>query len=185
MTDKTSATYGAVSRLNHWLGALLFAGVISVGLYLAYSGVEGEERAPIMAMHRATGTVLLLFALWRVWWRIRQGFPAPLDGVPAWQVTASRVAHWGLIICMLAMPLSGVFLMSLLGGRPINIYGLFTIPPIMEIDGIRPIGRQIHGLVAYAFIALISLHILGALKHLLIDRDGTVQRMLGGAGRTV
>lgn len=180
MTDKTSATYGATSRLNHWLGALLFAGVISVGLYLAYSGVEGEERAPIMAMHRATGTVLLLFALWRVWWRFRQGFPTPLEGVPAWQVTASRVAHWGLILCMLAMPLSGVFLMSLLGGRPIDIYGFFTIPPIMEIEGIRPIGRQIHGLVAYTFIALIILHIAAALKHVLIDKDGTLRRMLTG-----
>lgn len=179
MTDAANASYGTVSRVNHWLGALLFAGVLSVGLYLAYSGVEGEERAPIMAMHRATGTVLLLFALWRVWWRIRQGFPAPLDGVPAWQVTLSRATHWGLIICMLAMPISGVFLMSLLGGRPINIYGLFTIPPIMDIEGIRPIGRQIHGIVAYTFLGLIGLHLLGALKHLLIDRDATVQRMLG------
>ena len=80
---------------------------------------------------------------------------------------------------MLAMPISGVFLMSLLGGRPINIYGLFTIPPIMDIEGIRPIGRQIHGLVAYTFLGLIGLHLLGALKHLLIDRDATVQRMLG------
>lgn len=185
MTDKTSAAYGGLSRLNHWLGALLFSGVILVGLYLAYSGVEGEERAPIMAMHRATGTVLLLFALWRVWWRIRQGFPAPVAGVPAWQVSASRVAHWGLIFCMLAMPLSGVFLMSLLGGRPINIYGLFTIPPIMDIQGIRPIGRQIHGLVAYAFIALIGLHILATLKHALVDRDGTLARMLKGKPASV
>lgn len=180
MTDKTNAAYGGLSRVNHWLGALLFTGVILVGLYLAYSGVEGEERAPIMSMHRATGTVLLLFAVWRVWWRVRQGFPGPLDGVPAWQVTASRAAHWGLIICMLAMPLSGIFPMSLLGGRPIDIYGLFTLPPIMDIEGIRPIGRQIHGLVAYVFIALIGLHLLATLKHTVIDKDGTLARMLGG-----
>ncbi|MFN7054006.1 cytochrome b [Hyphomonas sp.] len=183
MTDHSQSVYGGVSRANHWIGALLFAGVLSVGFYLAYSGIEGPDRRSLMGMHRATGTVLLLFALWRVIWRLRQGFPSPLDGVPAWQVIFARITHWGLIACMLAMPLSGVFMMSLLGGRGIDIYGLFTIPPILEIEGIRPIGRQVHGIVAFTFVGLIGLHILGALKHLLIDRDGTVQRMLAGGRR--
>lgn len=185
MTDKSSASFGAVSRFNHWLGALLFGGMLIVGFYLAYSGIEGEARAPVMGMHRATGTVLLLFALWRIWWRIRQGFPSPMAGVPAWQVTLSRVTHWGLILAMLAMPVSGVFMMSLLGGRPIDLYGIVNIEPIMTIEGIRPIGRQIHGIAAFAFTGLIGLHILGALKHLLIDKDGTVQRMLSGRGSAV
>jgi cytochrome b561 len=180
MTDYSQSLYGRVSRANHWIGALLFAGVLSAGFYLAYSGIEGPDRRSLMGMHRATGTVLLLFALWRVIWRIRQGFPSPLEGVPAWQVMLARITHWGLIVCMLVMPLSGVFLMSLLGGRGIDLYGLFTIAPIMEIEGIRPIGRQVHGVVAFIFVTLIGLHILAALKHLLLDRDAVVPRMLTG-----
>lgn len=183
MTDKASSTYSGVSRANHWIGSLLFGGMLIVGFYLAYGGLDREARAPIMGLHRATGTLLLLFAVWRVWWRMRQGFPSPVDGVPAWQVTLARITHWGLIAAMLAMPLSGVFLMSLLGGRTIDLYGLITLPPIAEIEGIRPIGRQIHGIAAYAFAGFIALHIAGALKHLLIDKDGTVQRMLTGRPR--
>ncbi len=180
MTDKAGGTYGSVSRVNHWAGSLLFGGMLIVGFYLTYGGLEREARAPVMGLHRATGTLLLLFAVWRVAWRIRQGFPSPVDGVPGWQVTLSRITHWGLIAAMLAMPLSGVFLMSLLGGRTIDLYGLITIPPIAEIEGIRPVGRQIHAVAAYAFTGFIALHIAGALKHLVIDRDGTVQRMLTG-----
>ncbi|MFN7056996.1 cytochrome b [Hyphomonas sp.] len=180
MTDKASGNYAGVSRVNHWAGSLLFGGMLIVGFYLAYGGLERDARAPIMGLHRATGTLLLLFAVWRVAWRIRQGFPSPMDGVPAWQVTLSRITHWGLILSMLVMPLSGVFPMSLLAGRTIDLYGLVTLQPLAEIEGMRPLGRQLHQIAAFAFAGFIALHIAGALKHLMIDKDGTVQRMLTG-----
>ncbi|OZB17968.1 MAG: hypothetical protein B7X53_04805 [Hyphomonas sp. 34-62-18] len=77
------------------------------------------------------------------------------------------------------MPLSGV-LMSLLGGRPINFFDLFLIPPIAENKEAAGLLRQVHGYVAYALAGLIGLHILAALKHAVIDRDGTLARMLSG-----
>ena len=36
---------------------------------------------------------------------------------------------------------------------------------------------DIHGALAWVLVAVVSLHVPGALKHLLIDRDGTFQRM--------
>ena len=134
MTDSQSGTYGAISRANHWIVSIAFFGMLAVGFYLANVEIPRETRGPIMALHKAAGTVLLFLVAWRGIWRLRQGFPAPVPGVAAWQVQASRVVHWGLLVAMLVMPLSGVT-MSLLSGRPIGIYDLFMIPPIADIDG--------------------------------------------------
>jgi len=179
MTDAQTGTYGAISRLNHWIVALGVLGMVAVGFYLEFGGLSREERGPIMALHKATGTVLLLFIAWRVVWRIRQGFPAPAAGMPAWQETAARLTHWGLLAAMLVMPLSGVG-MSLLGGRPIDVYGLFMLPPVAKIEAIGELGHTVHVVTAWILAGLIALHLAGALKHLLLDRDGTVARMVSG-----
>ena len=179
MTDSQSGTYGAISRANHWIVSIAFFGMLAVGFYLANVEIPRETRGPIMALHKATGTVLLFLVAWRVIWRLRQGFPAPVPGVAAWQVQASRVVHWGLLVAMLVMPLSGVT-MSLLSGRPIGIYDLFMIPPIADIDGVGKLARTVHGITAWTLAGLITLHVGAALKHVLIDRDGTVARMVTG-----
>ena len=184
MTDKTSAAYGGLSRLNHWLGAVLFAVMVIVGFILSYDVLSRETAGPIRNLHKATGTLLLVFALWRVSWRMVQGFPPPVSGVPAWQDVASRLVHWGMLAALLIMPLSGV-LMSLIGGRLIDMYGLFSIPPFAENKEAAGLMRQVHGYAAYALAGLIVLHILAALKHGLIDRDGTLARMLSGKPATV
>lgn len=178
MKDHEAAVYGQVSRLNHWLSFLLFSGVLIVGFTLAYGDLDRETRGPIMNMHKATGTLLLLFAAWRVTWRLQQGFVAPLPGTPGWQARLSRIVHWGMLAGMLLMPLSGIF-MSLTGGRAIDMYGLFSIPAIAENRELAGLFRQVHGIVAYGLTGLIGLHVLAALKHLFVDRDGTVSRMLG------
>lgn len=179
MTDKTSGAYGGLSRLNHWLGALLFSGMVIVGFVLSYDVLSDETAGPIRNLHKATGTVLLFFALWRVGWRIAQGFPPPVPGVPAWQETASRLVHWGMLAALVVMPLSGV-LMSLIGGRPIDIFGLYLIPPVAENREAAGLLRQVHGYAGYILAALILVHILAALKHTFIDKDGTLARMLSG-----
>ena len=84
-----------------------------------------------------------------------------------------------MLLTLIVMPLSGV-LMSLLGGRPIDMYGLFTIPPIAEMKDVGRSLREVHGYAGYTLAILIGLHIAGALKHAVIDKDATLRRMLSG-----
>ncbi len=179
MTDSQTGTYGAISRANHWIVSLAFVGMLTVGFILSFDLLDRETAGSVRNLHKATGTVLLFLVAWRVIWRLRQGFPAPMPGVAAWQVAASRIVHWGLLAALVIMPLSGV-LMSLLAGRPIDIYGLFLIPPLAEIEGAGKLARAIHGYAAWTLVALITLHVAAALKHLVIDKDGTFARMLTG-----
>lgn len=179
MTDRQTGTYGATSRANHWIVSIAYLGMLVVGFTLANVELARETRGMVMGLHKATGTLLLFVVLWRVIWRLRQGFPAPVDGVAAWQVTASRLVHWGLLLAIIVMPLSGAS-RSLLGGRPIDFYGLFLIPPFGTIEGFSDVAGLVHTVTAYSLAILITLHVAAALKHHFADRDATLQRMLTG-----
>lgn len=179
MTDKTEGTYGSVSRLNHWIGAVLFASLLIVGFILSYDVLPDEQAGEVRNLHKATGTLLLLFAFWRVTWRLGQGFPAAASDRAGWELALSKAVHGAMLLTLIVMPLSGI-LMSLVGGRSIDMYGLFTIPPVAEMKDLARSFRAVHGYAAYTLAALIVLHIAGALKHSLIDRDSTLRRMLTG-----
>lgn len=179
MTDSQTGTYGGISRANHWIVSLAFFGMLIVGFILSSDVLPREEASALRNLHKASGTILLFMVAWRVIWRMRQGFPAPVPGVAAWQVTASRLVHWGLLAALILMPLSGV-LMSLLGGRPIDIFGLFLIAPVAEIEGAGKLARALHGYVAWTLVVLITLHVAAAIKHLVVDKDATLARMLAG-----
>ncbi|MCU0730041.1 MAG: cytochrome b [Hyphomonas sp.] len=179
MTDKTEGTYGSTSRLNHWIGAILFASLLIVGFILSYDLLPDEQAGEVRNLHKATGTLMLLFAIWRVTWRIGQGFPAPASDRAGWELTLSKAVHGAMLLTLIVMPLSGV-LMSLLGGRPIDMYGLFTIPPVAEMKDLARSFRAVHGYAAWTLAILIGLHIAGALKHSVIDKDSTLRRMLTG-----
>ena len=179
MTDKSSATYGSVSRLNHWLGAVLFASLLIVGFILSYDVLPDEQAGEVRNLHKATGTLVFFFALWRVTWRLGQGFPPAASDRTAWELTLSKLVHGAMLLALIIMPLSGI-LMSLMGGRGIDMYGLFSIPAIAEMKDFARSARAVHGYAAYTLAILIALHIAGALKHAVIDRDGTLRRMLSG-----
>ncbi len=179
MTDKAIATYGGVSRLNHWIGAAVFAGLLIAGFTLSYDVLPDDQARDLRNLHKATGTLVFFFALWRVTWRLGQGFPPPASDRAGWELALSKAVHGAMLLALIVMPLSGI-LMSLLGGRGIDMYGLFTIPPVAEMKDAARSLRAVHGYAGYALVILITLHIAGALKHALIDRDGTLRRMVTG-----
>jgi cytochrome b561 len=78
------------------------------------------------------------------------------------------------------MPLSG-FSASQFTKYGITYFGLFKIPPMgWENREIYSFLQGIHGVTATLLVVLVAIHILAALKHLLLNRDGVFQRMLPG-----
>ena len=178
MSTNTLKTYGAVSRFNHWVTAIVMIGMIAFGLYM--EDLPKETRAALMGIHKGIGFLFLFFALWRVGVRITQGFPPALGNMPHWQETAAKAMHWALLAAILIMPISGV-LMSLYSDHAINVFGLFTIPAQGKVEAISGPAHLMHGLGGNILIALIILHVAAALKHHIIDKDATLARMTGRA----
>jgi len=161
----------------HWLLAFAMVAMLVFGLILE-DMPRGDGKSALMWWHKGLGVAVLGFALWRLAWRLAQGFPSALSHTPAWQERGAFFTHWFLLLGTLFMPVSGM-MMSLGGGHEIDVLGLIVIPPIGKIAWMDQTGHVVHGLGANLLIAAIVLHVVGALKHLLIDKDGTLARMLG------
>ncbi len=179
MRHTTITAYDFISRFNHWIIALAVIGMLAFGTYLADFVPRGPEKGALINIHKAIGVLVLVFGLWRVGWRLAQGFPEPAGPAPNWQHLIAKLTHWMLILGIIVMPVSGM-MMSLFGGHDISVFGLFVIPGQEENRALSSAAGGIHAIFSKVLIAFIVLHILGALKHHLIDKDATLVRMTSG-----
>ncbi len=177
MIHDNSTRYGTVSRLFHWGVGLLFITLLGVGLYMSAMD-NGPAKMSLYGLHKATGFVVLFLVAARAVWRARHGFLSLPDNTPKIIQLAARSNMFLLYFCMFAMPLSGL-LMSLLGGYPVNIYGLFTIPAITSEP--TPAGGffyNMHEITATIVMVALGLHILGSLYHHFVRKDNVLRRMV-------
>ncbi|MEM8563559.1 MAG: cytochrome b [Pseudomonadota bacterium] len=179
MKRQLERSYGAVSRINHWVIALAMIGMLCYGLFIVEFLPQGPEKYAQIQTHKALGVLVLVYGLWRVMWRLLRGFPDPVSSMPRWQLRVSEVTHWALIVGILLMPLSGMTT-SLFGGHDISIFGIIVIPGLPVNETVSKLALDVHDIVSKVLIAVIALHIAGALKHHLIDKDATLIRMLSG-----
>ncbi len=178
LLDRPDA-YGLVSRFNHWFTAAGFLAALTLGLVIGYGGLARETVGALMNWHKIFGVIVLGYGLWRVGWRIAQGFPAPAAPMPRWQAAASKAVHVGLLTAIVAMPLSGV-LMTVAGGRALSLWGVTLLPSLGEIGWLDAAAGALHQALPPLIVVLLLLHVAAALKHHFLDRDATLVRMTRG-----
>ena len=171
-------SYDRVSRINHWVVALLMIGMLIMGIYVFKIMPNGPDKGAMVGVHKSVGLLVLMLGSWRVAWRLRQGFLPSLHA--GWQARLAHGVHSLLLAGIVVMPVSGL-LMSYFGGRETGFFGLFTIPAGPKITLLNEIGHVAHGVFAMLMIASVLLHVLGAVKHAVMDRDGTMARITGRA----
>lgn len=185
MTLKNTATsYGFVTKFLHWGMALLMIGMCSVGLVM--EGLSsGALKWSLYKAHKATGITMLALVTIRLIWRLYSP-PPPLP------TSAPKIIRWSakgniylLYAFLFAYPLSG-FLMSYMGGHPIDYFGFFKISPLNPKDvSLSKIFHGLHGIMIYGFIPLFTLHTLGSLFHHFILKDNVLIRMLTSSRKGV
>jgi cytochrome b561 len=107
--------------------------------------------------------------------------PPPLPATMSKAMMAlAKLSHALLYTCMVIMPVSG-FAASQFNKYGVTVFGLFKISPMgPENKEIYELLQGIHEVAANVFIVLIIVHVLAALKHLVINKDAVFQRMLPG-----
>ena len=124
-------------------------------------------------------TVLLLAAL-RLLWRLKNRPPALPATMPAWQRGAAHGLHHLLYVLIFAVPISGYFY-TLAAGVPVVYFELIKLPVLIAKDkALADTLKPIHYWLNMTMAGLVGLHVVAALKHQIIDRDGTLGRMLPG-----
>lgn len=174
----TKETYGYIARAFHWVMALIVLSLLGVGFYM--SDLEPNPfKFQIYGLHKSFGLLLLFLAVCAVFWRVTGGRPEKLLTHKNWEKILSKVTQIILYVLLVAMPLSGWF-MSSAGGHPVSFFGLFEMwSPLAKDKAVQGLFKELHEIFAFALLGLISLHIAGALKHHIVDRDTTLTRMGG------
>lgn len=172
----SDARYGPVAQVFHWLVVVLLAAQYLTELLPRLLPKDYEDA--FVGPHVSIGPTILLIMLLRLGWRLANPPPpAPRDLAPSLRVI-SRVTHWLFYAVLIVLPVLGWISASAFG-MTAYLLGFIPLPALVAKDQAfgDAIGR-IHGTVALALLALIALHIAGAMYHALVKRDGVLQRML-------
>jgi len=178
MWRNTEETYGLIAVLLHWLVAAVVIGLFALGLWMVELTYYDTwyRRAP--DLHKGVGVMLLLALLLRVGWRLINPMPRPEPGPPLEQRIA--VLMHALLYLLPFLVIASGYLISTADGRPLDVFGLFSIPATLTgLPSQADLAGDIHLVLAIALVSLAGVHALAALKHHFIDRDATLLRMLG------
>ena len=168
--------YAAPARMLHWLMAVLIPAMLALGWYMME--VEDEPGSEVyFNLHKSLGLLLLLLLAARAAWRLGHR-PASLPpSVAQWQARLSRLGHGLLYAGMLLVPSAGLA-GALLSKSGVAFFGI-ALPRWFAPDhALAEQYFELHELGAWTLAALIILHALAGLKHLLLDKDSVFQRML-------
>ncbi|WP_353475131.1 cytochrome b/b6 domain-containing protein [Salipiger sp. H15] len=182
----TKTAYGAVTRSLHWLTALGILIMIPLGwiAHVAPWATEAElaTKAQLFSVHKTIGVTLFFLALVRILWALTQVKPAPLHPERRAENLAAETVHWLLYSTLVIVPLSGwVEHAATEGFAPILWPFGQDLPFVPNSDRVAETAASVHFLSQWLLVASLALHVAGALKHAVIDRDGTLARMLKGA----
>jgi cytochrome b561/polyisoprenoid-binding protein YceI len=183
--SNTALRYGSVAKTFHWLTALLILSALILG-FVAYRAPYDDSaqlafKATLFSVHKTVGLTAFFTALLRILWAFTQPRPKLLNGDHGLEAWAAETAHWVLYSSMVLVPLTGwMHHAATTGFAPIWWpfgQSLFFVPKDPTIAAI--LGGA-HFLFMLVLVLTLLAHIGGALKHFVIDRDKTLQRMLPG-----
>ena len=170
--------YSATAMSLHWLIALM----IVVGFYIGWimTDIPGftPTKLKYFSWHKWIGVTIFVLAAIRLAWRLTHRAPALPSGIAPVQKLAAEAAHMILYLLMFAIPASG-YLYSSAAGIQVVYLGIVPLPTLIGPDtALKVVLKTVHVWLNYTLLTLVILHVLAALKHQFVDRDGLLARMI-------
>lgn len=172
MADKP---HSALSKILHWLIALLFFALVGLGAWMVELGYYDRFYHLALDWHRQLGVLVFVLAAGK----LLCARAVSADGVSAWERVAGRIAHWALFALLFGLPLSGYIISTSAGDGIALLGGAATLPALFDVsDAARDWAITLHYWAAYLGAGLATLHAAAALKHHFIDKNNVLRRML-------
>lgn len=183
MLANSTHTYGLVAQALHWAIAVLILTLIPLGTYMhdlpAGTAAEAAAKSWFYSLHKTLGVTVLFLAIARIGWTITQPHPKPLNADRPMENLAAQAVHWTLYGAIIVMPISGWLHHSALDGfAPIWWPLPQDLPLVPKDNQLATMFGAVHFFAAILLGLSLALHIAGAMKHLFIDRDQTMARMI-------
>lgn len=167
--------FTVLQRSLHWLMAVCILAMLFVGVGM--NSTVMPKYTPLLVAHKTLGVIVLVLALIRLAVRLRYGAPPLPADLPEPMKLGAHLSHYALYALMIAMPLLGLT-MQWTGAYPIVLYGDVRLPTLLaQSDALHTALWNAHLYLAFAFFALILLHVAAALFHALVRRDGVFESM--------
>ena len=179
LRHKDVLVYARASKVLHWLIALIVILMLSLSFFLGSLPEVDQPRGYMI--HKSFGLTVLGLMFLRVVWIYYRGRPCLPVTVPRWEVMCARAVQYSFYGLLIAMPVCG-WILSVASNHIPQYFALFPLP----IPGIAPnetlahVMDLAHKTMAWLLIALIVLHVAGALKHHFVDKDNVLRRMWFG-----
>jgi cytochrome b561 len=159
----------------HWLTLALLIGAWYMGDTLADATDDSKATLAGYITHVAVGAAVLLLTVTRLMFRSKDGTPPPM-GQTAMDKVAKGIHHI-LYIVLFVLPLSGV--LTLFAGGAVKALLAGDVNLLPKKDGYEHVfAHEVHEVLVTALIVLVVVHILGAVKHQFIMKDGLMERMM-------
>jgi cytochrome b561 len=164
-----------LQRLLHWVMAICILAMLFIGVGMVSTVMP--KYLPLVSTHKSLGITILALALIRLAVRLRYGAPALPADLPEPMKLAAHLSHYALYGLMLGMPLLGWGMLSA-GAYPVVVFGNVYLPAILpQSDSLHTWLWDAHFYLAFAFFALVLMHLAAALFHGIVRRDGVFQTM--------
>lgn len=164
----TQDSHDALTRLLHWLTVLL----VGIAWLL---GEDARDTPWQFALHAGLGVGVIAITLPRLAWRAVHRGPA-VPG-PAWMERTASLTHMALYALLLLVPALGI-VATWLRGEAVPVFGLWQLASPLPADrGLSRAVKGAHELTANLLLGLVVAHVVAALFHQFILRDGLLARM--------
>lgn len=182
----TSQSFGSVTRIFHWLTALIILANFPLGIIandMAFDTPEAlAQKIQLFSMHKTLGVLAFFVGSARILWALFETHPVPLNPDRKIELFVARFVHWMLYVSLVAVPLSGwIGHAALSGFAPILWPFGDDLPFVPKSEAVAGAAGAMHWIFTKLLMVSILLHIVGALKHHILDRDATLMRMARGA----
>lgn len=186
MLTNSPTAYGTITKTFHWSIALLILALIPLGIIANQLPFDTNEalaqKAFLFSIHKTLGIVVFVLAVFRILWAMTQTKPVPIHPDRRAETYLAHLVHWLLYGSLVLVPLTGwIHHASTEGFAPIWLPIGQNLPFVPESARLAEIAAALHIIFERVLAASILLHVAGALKHAVLDRDGTLARMWFGA----
>jgi cytochrome b561 len=167
--------FTAPQRMLHWVMAVCILAMLFIGVGMVSTVMP--KYLTLVSIHKPLGIAILVLALVRLVVRLSYGAPSlPVD-LPQPIKLAAHLSHYALYALMIGMPLMGWGMLSA-AAYPVVLFEGVQLPAILpQSDYLHALLWNAHFYLAFAFFAVILLHVAAALFHALVRRDGVFEAM--------
>ena len=163
----------------HWITAALVVTQVVLGFAFAEFMDKGPARAEVFAWHKTIGALILILALIRLAYRLKNPPPPFPVELPRWKRLAAVWNHRAFYFLLIVLPLTGLIAVSGMSDTgTTKLAGGLTIPVLPGIsEELGETSGDLHVVLVFTTIALLLLHVAAAISQQFFEHDRTAGRM--------